>query len=72
METTEAKEIYRQRGRWSEFVNAWIKEKMGLRKFHLLGKGKALMELLWVCVTYNVKQWIRLSWRRRVTEANVA
>jgi transposase len=72
METPEAKEIYRLRGRWSEFVNAWIKEKMGLRKFHLLGKGKALMELLWICATYNVKQWIRLSWRRSLAEASIA
>jgi len=72
METREAKEIYRQRGRWSEFVNAWIKEKMGMRKFHLRGAGKALMELLWVCVTYNVKQWIRLRWRRSAAAVSAA
>lgn len=65
METKEAKEIYRQRGRWSEFVNAWIKDKFGLRKFHLCGMGKALMEMLWACLAYNIKQWIRLRWRGR-------
>lgn len=72
METSEAKGIYRQRGRWSEFVNAWIKEKIGLRKFHLRGEGKALMELLWACVTYNVKQWIRLRWRNSMVKVSAA
>lgn len=68
----EAKETYRQRERWSEFVNAWIKEKMGLRKFHLRGEGKALMELLWVCVTYNVKQWIRRRRRNNMVKVSAA
>jgi len=69
METKEAKEIYRQRGRWSEFVNAWIKEKFGLRKFRLCGMGKALVEMLWACLAYNIKQWIRLRWRGSVRVA---
>jgi transposase len=63
METPEAKAIYRQRGPVAEFPNAWIKEKLGLRKFRVRGLVKAGMEVLWACLTYNVMQWIRLCWR---------
>jgi len=63
METPEAKEIYRERGPTSEFPNAWIKEKMGLRQFRLRGLSKVKMESVWACLTYNIKQWIRLKWK---------
>jgi transposase len=69
MQTEEAKAIYRQRPQVIEFCNAWIKEKIGLRQFHVRGLIKATMELLWVCMAYNVEQWIRLRWRPRL--ANV-
>jgi transposase len=65
MQTQEAKAIYRQRGAVAEFPNAWIKEKLGLRRFHVRGLLKAKMETLWVCLTYNIQQWIRLAWRAR-------
>jgi transposase len=63
MESPSAKAIYRQRGAVAEFPNAWIKEKLGLRQFHLRGLAKALLEVLWTCLTYNIQQWIRLCWR---------
>jgi hypothetical protein len=63
METEEGKAIYRQRGAVAEFPNAWIKEKLGLRQFRVRGLAKALLEVLWACLTYNIQQWIRLSWR---------
>lgn len=63
METDEAKAIYKKRGAIAEFPNAWIKEKLGLRQFHLRGILKVGMETLWVCITYNIQQWIRLVWR---------
>ena len=63
METEEAKQIYRQRGAVAEFPNAWIKDKIGLRQFRLRGLIKVGMETLWACLTYNIKQWIRLRWR---------
>jgi transposase len=63
METEEAKQIYRQRGAVAEFPNAWIKEKIGLRQFRLRGLIKVGMEVLWACLVYNIKQWIRLCWR---------
>jgi transposase len=66
METEEAKQIYRQRGAVAEFPNAWIKDKLGLRQFRLRGLLKVRMEALWACLTYNIKQWIRLRWRREV------
>jgi hypothetical protein len=63
MNTPEAKEIYRQRGPTAEFPNAWIKEKMRLRQFHLRGLLKVRMECVWACLTYNIQQWIHLKWR---------
>lgn len=63
MQTPEAKAIYRQRGPVAEFPNAWIKEKLGLRKFRVRGLAKAGTEVLWASLTYNVMVWIRLCWR---------
>lgn len=65
MRTPAAKAICRQRGTIAEFPNAWIKEKIGLRKFRVRGMGKALCETLWACLAYNIAQWIRLRWRVR-------
>ena len=71
MATEEAKAIYRQRAHIAEFPHAWIKEKMGLRQFHLRGLLKVGMEALWACLTYNIQQWIRLVWRPRLAKAGV-
>ena len=69
METTEAQQIYRQRPQVAEFVNAWIKEKLGLRQFRLRGLVKVQTECLWVSLTYNIQQWIRLRWRTQFAAA---
>jgi transposase len=69
METPEAKQIYRKRGPTAEFPNCWIKEKLGIRKFRLRGLSKARVEALWGVVTYDVMQWIRLSWRKNPVAA---
>lgn len=63
METEESRAVYRRRGEVAEFPNAWIKDKLGLRKFHVRGLVKAGSELLWACLTYNIMQWER--WKRR-------
>ena len=63
MNTSWAKDIYRQRGPIAEFPNAWIKEKMKLRQFRLRGLCKVRVECIWACLTYNIQQWIRLKWR---------
>ena len=65
MQTDAAQEIYKLRGKVAEFSNAWIKEKLGLRRFHVRGMAKVAMELLWVCMTYDIQQWIRLRWLPR-------
>ena len=60
METEEYQASYRKRGAVAEFPNAWIKDKLGLRKFRVRGMVKAGSELLWACLTYNIMQWVRL------------
>jgi transposase len=67
MEQAEYRTIYRKRGEVAEFPNAWIKEKLGLRKFRVRGLLKAGSELLWACLTYNIMQWVRLIWRQPAT-----
>jgi len=69
MKTEEAKNIYKQRGAIAEFPHAWIKEKIGLRQFHLRGLLKVGIEALWACLTYNIQQWVRLCWRPSVAKA---
>lgn len=64
MQTDEARNIYRQRAQVAETPNLWIKAKFGLRQFHVRRLSKVGMETLWVCLTYNICQWIRLRWRQ--------
>jgi Transposase DDE domain len=64
MATEQAQQIYHQRGAVAEFPNAWIKDKIGLRQFHVRGLLKVTIEALWACLTYNIQQWIRLCWRK--------
>ena len=65
MESEEAKKIYKKRGPVAEFPNAWIKDKIKLRKYRLRGLEKAGIETMWACLAYNAKQWIRLWWRKQ-------
>ena len=66
------KAIYRKRGPVAEFPHAWIKEKLGLRKFHVRGLMKAGIEALWAAVTYDIQQWVRLRWRQAVVAVAAA
>lgn len=63
METVAAQAIYKQRAQTAEFPIAWLKEKIGLRRFRLRGLQKAELEILWACATHNLQQWIRLAWK---------
>ena len=72
MATEVAQQIYKQRAGVAEFPNAWIKDKLGLRQFRLRGRVKVGLEALWVCLTYNIQQWIRLVWRPQRQAAPVA
>lgn len=62
MQTPQAQQIYRQRGATAEFPHAWIKDKIGLRKFRLRGLVNVGIEALWAALTYNILQWMRLCW----------
>lgn len=62
METSEAKAIYKQRGRVAEFPNLCLKQRFGLRQFSVRGLKKVNVEAIWVKLTFNVQQWIRLCW----------
>lgn len=72
MATEAAQQIYKQRAGVAEFPNAWIKDKLGLRQFRLRGRVKVGLEALWVCLTYNIQQWIRLVWRPQRQAAPIA
>jgi transposase len=63
MQTPAVREIYKQRGQTAEFPIAWIKEKLGLRRFHVRGMLKAELETIWAAATYNIQQWLRYCWR---------
>jgi hypothetical protein len=67
MESEAYRGRYQKRGPIAEFPNAWIKEKLGLRKFRVRGLARATAELLWACLTYNIMQWRRLIWRPAAT-----
>jgi len=69
MASVEAQEIYKRRKQVAEFPNAWIKDKLGLRKFRLRGLIKVGMEIIWACLTYNVQQWVRLCWKAQFKAA---
>jgi transposase len=63
MKTEQAQQLYRLRAQIAEFPHAWMKEKLGLRRFRLRGQQKARAEAVWACLTYNIQQWLRLAWR---------
>jgi transposase len=63
MKDPASQQIYQLRGAVAEFPHAWLKDKIGLRKFHVRGMYKAGLEAKWAALTYNIQQWIRLCWR---------
>jgi transposase len=69
MQEPEYQERYRKRGEVAEFPHAWWKEKLGLRRFHVRGQRKVEIEAWWAALTYNIQQWVRLSWRPKLAAA---
>jgi hypothetical protein len=67
MESEPYRSAYQKRGAVAEFPNAWIKEKLGVRKFRVRGLAKAGAEIVWACLTYNIMQWVREIWRKPAT-----
>ena len=70
MQTPVGKAVYKQRSQVAEFPFAWIKEKLGLRRFHVRGLDKTGTEALWVCLTFNIQAWMRF--RSRATSPQAA
>jgi transposase len=63
------RERYQKRGEVAEFPHAWWKDKLRLRTFHLRGRAKVEIEAWWASLTYNIQQWVRLSWLPKVAAA---
>ncbi len=61
MPSDEAQAIYKQRAALVEFPNAWIKQKLGLRRFATRGLAKVRCEALWAALTYNLQRAFRLA-----------
>jgi transposase len=66
MQSERARGIYKTRAQVAETPNLWIKEKFKLRRFSVRGLAKVGMEALWACLTYNIRVWMRLCWRKAV------
>ena len=64
MQSERARGIYKTRAQVAETPNLWIKEKFKLRRFSVRGLAKVGMEALWACLTYNIRVWMRLCWRK--------
>ena len=64
MQSERARAIYKSPAQVAETPNLWIKEKFGLRQFSVRGLAKVGMEALWACLTYNIRVWMRLCWRK--------
>ena len=53
--------IYKQRAPIAEFPNAWIKTKLGLRRFRCRGLFKVQAEATWAALTYNLLRMFKLQ-----------
>lgn len=60
MKRPEIRELYRKRSEIAEFPHLWTKAVKKWRRFSVRGLVKAGMEALWVALSYNIAQWMRL------------
>jgi hypothetical protein len=61
MQTPAAQAIYKRRAPLIEFPNAWIKQKLKLRRFSTRGLAKVRCEALWAALTFNLQRMFRLA-----------
>jgi len=61
MQRPEAQALYKQRAPLAEFPNAWIKDKLKLRRFATRGRNKVRCEALWAALTFNLQRMFRLA-----------
>jgi transposase len=60
MKNKEAREVYKRRCEVAEYPHLWIKALCGMRRFSVRGMVKAGMEAVWMALSYNVVQWMRV------------
>jgi hypothetical protein len=61
MKQPEALALYKRRAPLVEFPNAWIKQKLKLRRFATRGLSKVRCEALWASVTFNLQRMFPLA-----------
>jgi transposase len=60
MQRPEIRRLYRKRSEVAEFPHLWMKAVIKWRRFSVRGLVKTGMEAVWVALSYNMTQWIRL------------
>jgi len=61
MQRPKIRALYRKRSEIAEFPHLWAKGVAKWRRFSVRGAVKAGMEALWVALSYNIAQWMRLQ-----------
>jgi hypothetical protein len=61
MKRPEVRKLYRKRSEIAEFPHLWSKGVKKWRRFSVRGLVKAGIEALWVALSYNVAQWMRIQ-----------
>jgi hypothetical protein len=61
MKRPETRALYRKRSEIAEFPHLWAKGVKKWRRFSVRGLVKAGIEALWVALSYNIAQWMRLQ-----------
>jgi transposase len=60
MEQPEAQQVYKLRCAVAEFPHLIVKARWKWVRFSVRGRVKANIEAMWVALSYNLRQWIRL------------
>jgi transposase len=60
MQRPEVRKLYRKRSEIAEFPHLWTKAVKKWRRFSVRGVVKAGIEALWVALSYNLAQWMRV------------
>jgi hypothetical protein len=61
MKQPEIQELYKRRSEVAEFPHLWTKAIRGLKRFRVRGLVKVEKETIWMTLSYNIQQWMRLS-----------
>ena len=68
MQQAPAQALYKRRKAVAETPHLWWKANFGWRQFSVRGLARATKEMLWVAITYNIRQWARLKWAPQPVE----